>query len=54
MFYRVLGMLVWNGAKVVLRRKYGPTYMPKSVLVGAGLTAVGVALLVARNRASDD
>jgi hypothetical protein len=54
MFYRLLGMLVWNGAKVVLRRKYGPTYLPKRVLVGAGLTAVGVLVLVARNHASDD
>ena len=53
MFYKVLGILVWNGAKVVLRRKYGPTYVPAPVLAGA---VVGVGLivgLVAAKRSSD-
>ena len=35
MLYKMLGILVWNGAKVVLRRKYGPTYLPAPVLAGA-------------------
>jgi hypothetical protein len=35
MFYKVLGILVWNGAKTVLRQKYGRTYLPKPVLAGA-------------------
>src|SRR5215211_4582007 len=37
MFYKLLGMAVWNGAKFFLRRKYGSTYAPKPLL--AGLTA---------------
>jgi hypothetical protein len=47
MLYKVLGMLVYNGAKVLLRRKYGPTYLPKPVFAG-GVVAVGlgVALLL--------
>lgn len=47
MLYKLLGILVWNGAKVLLRQKYGPTYLPKSVLAGgAVVAAVGVGLLV--------
>jgi hypothetical protein len=52
MFYRLLGMLVWNGGKVLLRQKYGRTYMPKSALF-AGLTVIGLLLLAAWNRSSD-
>ena len=37
MFYRLLGMLVWNGGKALLRQQYGRTYMPKRVLAGAAL-----------------
>ena len=53
MFYKLLGILVWNGAKVVLRRKYGPTYLPAPVLAGA-VVVVGllVGLLFAK-RSSD-
>jgi hypothetical protein len=55
MFYRLLGMLVWNGGKVLLRQKYGRTYVPKPVLAGAVLAvAGGVALLVTRHNGSDD
>jgi hypothetical protein len=50
MFYKLLGILVWNGGKVVLRQKYGRTYMPKSVAAGIALAlAGGVALLVTRH-----
>ena len=49
MFYKLLGMVVWNGGKFVLRRKYGPTYAPKPLLAGGVLAIVAaVALLVAR------
>jgi hypothetical protein len=49
MLYKVFGMLVWNGAKVLLRRKYGRTYLPKPVFAG-GLAAIGVAVaLLARH-----
>jgi hypothetical protein len=47
MFYKLLGMLVWRGAKTFLRRKYGPTYVPVPVLAGgivAVLLAVGLFL----------
>jgi hypothetical protein len=47
MFYKLLGMVVWNGAKWFLRRKYGPTYVPKPVVAGGVLAlALGVLLLV--------
>jgi hypothetical protein len=49
MLYKLLGMLVWNGGKVLLRRKYGPTYAPKPVLAGGVIAIVaGVALLASR------
>jgi hypothetical protein len=55
MFYRLLGMAVWHGGKLVLRRKYGRTYVPKTVLAGAVVAVIGsVVLLVARHSSSDD
>ena len=49
MFYKLLGMAVWNGGKFALRRKYGPTYAPKSLLAGVVIaTVAGVAILVSR------
>ena len=49
MFYKLLGMLVWNGGKFVLRRKYGSTYAPKPLLAAGVLVVVaGVAILAAR------
>jgi hypothetical protein len=49
MFYKLLGMVVWNGAKFFLRRKYGPTYAPKPLLAAGVLAIVaGVAILAAR------
>ena len=54
MFYKLLGILVWNGAKTVLRAKYGRTYMPAPVLVGGVVVAGAVAGLVfAKQRDSD-
>jgi hypothetical protein len=54
MFYRLLGILVWNGAKALLRQKYGRTYVPKPVLAGAALAvAGGVVLLVTRHNGSE-
>jgi hypothetical protein len=46
MFYKLLGWVVWNGGKLELRRRYGPTYVPKPVLAGAAVTAIGVLALV--------
>jgi hypothetical protein len=49
MFYRLLGMAVWKGAKFVLRRRYGPTYLPRPLLAGALLAVIGaIALLLTR------
>jgi hypothetical protein len=53
MFYNLLGRTVWYGAKLFLRRKYGPTYVPKSLLAGATV-AVGVGIGVAVLRARSD
>jgi len=53
MFYKLLGMVVWNGAKFMLRRKYGPTYAPKPLVAGAVIALVaGVAVLAARRESS--
>jgi hypothetical protein len=55
MFYRLLGMAVWNGGKLFLRRRYGRTYVPKPLLAGAVLAVAGaVVLLVTRHNGSDD
>jgi hypothetical protein len=51
MLYKFLGMLVWNGAKVLLRRKYGPTYLPKPVFAG-GVVAIGLAVALIARRSS--
>ena len=53
MFYSLLGRTVWFGLKFFLRRKYGQTYVPKSLLAGATV-AVGVAVGVAVLRARSD
>ena len=47
MLYKLLGMVVWKGAKAFLRRKYGRTYVPVPLLVG-GLVAVLLAGVLAR------
>ena len=52
MFYKLLGMVVWNGAKFMLRRKYGPTYAPKPLLAGAVIAAVAAVALFAARRES--
>ena len=53
MVYRLLGMAVWKGAKWFLRRRYGPTYVPRPLLAGALLTVIGaIVLLVTRRETS--
>jgi hypothetical protein len=51
MFYSLLGRVVWFGLKFVLRRKYGRTYVPKSLLAG-GTVALAIAITLAIVRAS--
>ena len=53
MFYKLLGMLVWKGAKTFLRRKNGPTYLPVPVLAGAVVVVGLVVGLVLAKRDSD-
>ena len=50
MFYKLLGMLVWQGGKVVLRRKNGSKMLPASVIAGAVVVAGGVVGLVLAKR----
>jgi hypothetical protein len=45
MLYTFLGRLVWTGAKWFLRRKYGPTRLPKPI-VAAGLAALVAGVLL--------
>ena len=52
MFYRLLGMVVWKGAKSLLRHRFGPTYVPRPVLVGALLAAIGAVVLLLTRRDS--
>ena len=49
MIYTLIGKLVVRGAKVFLRRKYGPTYLPKPLVAGL-LVAGMVALLLGLGR----
>ena len=53
MFYKLLGMLVWNAGKLFLRRKYGPTYAPKPLVAGGLLVFVLGALLLANAKRGD-
>jgi hypothetical protein len=54
MFYNLLGRTVWYGLKLFLRRKYGPTYVPKSLLAGATVAvAVGIGVAVLHARSDD-
>ena len=46
MLYTFIGKLVVKGAKVFLRRKYGPTLVPKPLVAGA-LVALMVGVLLA-------
>jgi hypothetical protein len=51
MFYSLLGRGVWFALKLFLRRKYGPTYVPKPLVAGATVAvAAGVTLAVLRAR----
>ena len=52
MAYKLLGMLVWKGGKLFLRRRYGATMAPKPLLVGGVLALVVGVLVVARRGAS--
>jgi hypothetical protein len=46
MFYKLLGMAVWNGAKWYLGRRFGPHAAPKALAAG-GVLALGIAAATA-------
>jgi hypothetical protein len=58
MFYKLLGMVVWKGGKLFLRRRYGSSKVPKSLskvpksLLAGVLVAIlgGVAVVLAAGR----
>jgi hypothetical protein len=54
--YKLLGMAVWHGGKLFLRRRYGSTYLPKPVLAGAAAAVVigGVVAVAAAKRGTSD
>lgn len=52
MGYKLLGFVVWKGAKLVVRRKYGHLAPPRPVLIG-GLVVIGVGAAAAYARASN-
>jgi hypothetical protein len=53
MFYKLLGMAVWNGARWYLGRRFGPNAGSKALLLGGALAlGVGAAAVLAK-RASD-
>jgi hypothetical protein len=53
MIYKLLGMVVWKGARWFLRRKYGAVVSPKPLLAGGlGVAVIGVLLAVLGRRRS--
>ena len=53
MFYKVLGMAVWRGAKALLRYKYGSAIGPKPVLTAGLVAALLAAAFLATRRNGD-
>ena len=54
MGYKLLGIVVWKGAKWFLRRKYGAAMAPKPLLAGGLLILIaGIVVAAARHRSSD-
>ena len=53
MIYTLIGKLVVRAARVFLRRKYGPTLLPKPALAGVVVLVVGLLVLLGRRDSSD-
>jgi hypothetical protein len=51
MIYTLIGKLVVRAAKLFLRRKYGPTLLPKPLLAGVVALAVGLLVLLGKRDA---
>jgi hypothetical protein len=54
MFYKLLGMAVWNGAKWYVGRRFGPHASAKALAAGGGVAiAASVAVLLLRRSSAD-
>lgn len=54
MGYKLLGFVVWKGARLYLRRRYGSVVTKRRVLLGGGLLALaagGAAVALKSSRA---
>jgi hypothetical protein len=54
MFYKLLGIVVWKGAKSLLRYKYGSAMAPKPLLVGGLVLVIAGIVLGARQLGSGE
>jgi hypothetical protein len=54
MFYKLLGYVVWNGAKYYLRSRYGSSQVPKPLLAAAIVGGFALAVLAAKRNGSAD
>ncbi len=52
MAYKLLGMLVWKGAKVFLRRKVSSASPAKPLLAGGALVALVALIVLAQSKRS--
>ena len=52
MLYKLLGMLVWNGGKVLMRKRYGAKMVPGPVIAGAVVLGGALVGLVLAKRES--
>ena len=49
MFYKLLGMAVWNGAKFYLGRRFGPHAGSKALVIGGAIAlGIGAAAVLAK------
>jgi hypothetical protein len=53
MFYKLLGMAVWKGAKWYLGRRFGPNAGTKTLAVGGAAALAAAAAVVLIKRAGD-
>jgi hypothetical protein len=53
MFYRLLGMAVWNGAKWYLGRRFGPNAGTKALALGGALLVGAGAVAMLAKRAGE-
>ncbi len=52
MLYKLLGFVVWKGAKQYMRSRYGPPLLPRSALAAIVLIGIGALVAASRRRAS--